>query len=463
MKIKKLIFTVTSLTAMLACAAFTACNKPLQSHVQQLDYTESIARINNPDQGFYHPIYVKVTETGVTYNKYVVTEATQLYHLRIDLSAFSKAVNEDSDKPLTQAALDGLDELLSYIKGKDKNAVVRFAYDPAYGGSKDKEPALQTILRHIEQVSPVLNGYKNTVTAVEAGMIGPWGEMHTSAIAKPENITPILETFLTCTEDIPVLARTPKMIYDYLGITVNDIEDYTVPATHKAYRLGLFNDGYLGSENDLGTYTDREKEVEFLSGQTNHLPYGGEAVTPSSGLHDVDKCLPEMYKLNLSYLNVEWHSQVIDKWRNSYYTAECGSDEVYYGSTAFTYIENRMGYRFVLTNSTLGYSDKVDKIQIGLKLQNVGFGNLNRSKHASIIFADADGKVAFVKETDNFTGAESYNCSFNLNLESGAYDVYLRVYGEAAEGLPLYCLQFANDGLWNAALKANKIGSLEVK
>ena len=246
MKIKKLIFAVTALAAMLACAVFSACNKPLQSHVQQLNYTESIESINNPDQGFYRPIYVKVTESGVSYNKNVVTEATQLYHLRIDISAFSKAVNGENDKPLTQNSLDGLEELLSYIKGRDKNAVVRFAYDPSYGGGINKEPDLQTILRHIEQACTVLNGYRNTITAIEAGLIGPWGEMHSSAIANAANITPVIEAFLSNTDGVPVLVRTPKMIYDYLGITVNDIENYTVPATHKAYRLGLFNDGFLG-------------------------------------------------------------------------------------------------------------------------------------------------------------------------------------------------------------------------
>lgn len=28
---------------------------------------------------------------------------------------------------------------------------------------------------------------------------------------------------------------------------------------------------------------------------------------------------------------------------------------------------------------------------------------------------------------------------------------------------PLYCLQFANDGLWSTELKANKIGSIKIK
>ena len=231
---------------------------------QNLNYAESTENINNPDQGFYRPVYVRVTDGGADYNKGIISASTQLYHLRIDISVFFGAVNGVADKPLSESAVSGLEELLSFLNQNEKSAVVRFAYDPFYGGEKNKEPELQTMLNHIKQVCPVLNRFQTAITAIEAGMIGPWGEMHSSSIADAAHITPVLETFLSNTEDIPVLARTPKMIYDYLGITVNQIENYAVSSTDKAYRLGIYNDGYLGSQTDVGTYTNREKEVEFL-------------------------------------------------------------------------------------------------------------------------------------------------------------------------------------------------------
>lgn len=141
----------------------------LQSYAQSLSYAESTEKIDNPDQGFYRPVYVRLTEEGASYNKNIVNAATQLYHLRVDISAFSGAVNGAGDKPLSDAALEGLEELLTYLKENEKNAVVRFAYDPSYNGSSNKEPAKAVILSHIGQVCPVLNGFENTVTAIEAG------------------------------------------------------------------------------------------------------------------------------------------------------------------------------------------------------------------------------------------------------------------------------------------------------
>lgn len=458
MKYKKIISAVVATLIAVMCLSLSGC----KGNQQQLNYEESVEKINNPDQGFYRPIYVRVTESDVTYNKNIVNNSTQLYHLRIDISAFSKAVNNVADKPLTQTALDGLTGLLSFLKGKDKNAVVRFAYDPSYGGQKNKEPDFQMVLKHVEQIGKIFEGYDNTVTAIEVGLVGPWGEMHSSSIANAEHFTPLIDAFLTHTSNIPVLVRTPKMIYDYLGIKLADIDNYTVSSDNKAYRLGLFNDGYLGSNSDLGTYTDREREIEFLSKQTDHLPFGGEVVVPDSPLHDIATCLPEMDKINLSYLNIEWNNNVVDKWKNSTYTKACGSDKIYYGKTAFEYIENHMGYRFVLTSSTFEYNNVSDKLNIELKIKNVGFGNLNKIKHAKLIFVDANGAVAFTKDAEDFTGNTIAKYSAKINAENGKYDVYLRLYGEELDGTPLYCLQFANDGLWNAELKANKIGSVEI-
>ncbi len=463
MKTKKNILALIVLVAVFACMFLSACGTKAntKSYVQQLNYAESTEKIDNPDQGFYRPIYVRVTENGASYNANIINAATQLYHLRIDISAFSAAVNGDTDKPLTPVALDGLNDLLSFLKNQDKNAVVRFAYDPSYGGAKDKEPSLQNILRHIEQVCPILNGYESTITAIEAGLIGPWGEMHSSAIANAQNISPIIDKFLDSATNVPVLVRTPKMIYDYLGITPNDAENHTIGANETAYRLGLYNDGYLGSDSDLGTYTNRARDIEFLSRQTNHLPYGGEVVIPDSPLHNIETCLHEMNKINLSYLNIEWNNNVIDKWKNSYYTRDCGTDSLYYGKTAFDYIQNHMGYRFVLKNSTFKYSNKLDELNIELMLQNVGFGNLNKKKNAQLIITGESGDVVFSKLVGTFAGDTKLEYSTQLNLESGKYDVYLRLCGEFISETPLYSVRFANDGLWNSDLRANKIGSIK--
>ena len=456
-------FTAIILSVLIIAAGFAACGKTNagEKHVQDLNYEESIEEISNPDQGFYRPVYVKINENGAMYNKDVINSQTQLYHLRCDISAFSEAVNKAADKPVTDEALKGLDALLFCLKENDKNAIVRFAYDPGYSGSADKEPALDVMLGHVESVCSVLNRYVNTVTAIETGLIGPWGEMHTSAAANPAHITPLINAFLTAASEIPVLVRTPEMIYNYINVSEDKVEEISISPDEKAYRLGLYNDGYLGSESDLGTYSNRERDINFLSVQNAHLPFGGEVTVPDSPLHNIEACLPEMNKIHLSYLNTEWDNRVIEKWKKTFYTEACGLEKQYYNKTAFTYIQNRMGYRFVLKNSVFTYSATSEKLNVRLKLQNLGFGNLNRNKRAKLIFTDSTGAVACIADYGEISVKDELEFNVEHGLESGKYDVYLRIYGEELQSTPLYCVKFANDGLWNDELKANKIGSFE--
>ena len=427
---------------------------------QSLDYSEITDKINNPDQGFYRPIYVTVKEDGVTYNENIITEETQLYHLRTDISAFSAANNATADMELTEEALTGIDTLLSTLYEKEKSAIIRFVYDPGLNGSSNKEPAVDMIVTHITQLAPVLNKYPDTLTAIEVGLVGPWGEMHTSTIANAETIKTLIETFLTNTVDIPILVRTPKMIYNYLGITINDLAAYTISSDSKAYRLGLFNDGYLGSDSDLGTYSNRETEVNWLTQQTSHLPYGGEVVIPESTLHNIKNCLPEMFLLDLSYLNIEWNYEVIDKWEASTYTEASGEDSLYYGMTAFEYIQNHMGYRFVLKDSVFTYPEDLSSLKIDLTLQNVGFGNLNRQKQATILFENSDGTL-IEADTSPYSGESIYSISISKDildqLTTGTHKVYIKLHNGNAK----YNLHFANN-LWNDTLQANHIGTITV-
>ena len=422
--------------------------------------SESIEKINNPDQGFYRPIYVKVTEDGATYNERIINDNTQLYHLRVDISVFSKAVNGVEDKELTASALDGVESVLQTLHSRGKNAVVRFAYDPQYNGKANLEPTIDMMKTHVGQISGRLNKYSVTITAVEVGLLGPYGEMHTSKAASLENKVILANEYLEHTKDsgLAILVRTPNVIYKCLDKTLNDIDGLVIPEDSLYYRLGLFNDGYLGTELDTGTFTDRAREVKFMSVQNEHLPYGGEVIVPGSKMHDIERCTPEMFEMGLSYLNVEWNNEVIAKWQKTYYTRSCGSDKLYYGSTAFDYIQNHMGYRFVLRGSNLKYSK--GEVSAKLKIENVGFGNMLKEKNVRLIFENESGEITEV-DAGTYKGG---NLEVSAKQELvGSYKVYLCLYGDLLEdGTPNYTVQLANKDVWNGQLKANFIGNIKI-
>ena len=48
-----------------------------------------------------------------------------------------------------------------------------------------------------------------------------------------------------------------------------------------------------------------------------------------------------------------------------------GAETIYHGRTAFEYIQNHMGYRFVLKNSVFEYAKTCENLNINLMLENV--------------------------------------------------------------------------------------------
>lgn len=415
------------------------------------DFKESKKFKNNPDQGFYRPVKVTITPTSLT-NQTNYPE--QMYHLRCDISQFSGAVNGDRDIELTQTALDKIDEYLSKIKSENKNAIIRFAYDPGYAGNKNLEPSIEMIEKHIQKLGPILNKHKHTLTAIEAGMLGPWGEMHSSDFITEEIKAKVFHYWLQNTNGIPVMARTPKAMFVYFGKSLDEIEKYEIKEGEEGYYLGLFNDCYLSSVDDYGTYTyDRTREINWLSKQNEHLPFGGETCD-NCDKSNLDYAIPEMYKLGLSYLNIEFSTDVINKWKNLEYNSALGKDSLFYGVTGYDYIKAHFGYRLVIRSLTCEYQKGKD-FNLVINIDNVGFGNLLKEKMVDIIYTDMQGEIISRKNVGKYKGENKLAIKGELlSEEHEDYQVFIKIYGFNENNKDYYYIQFANDDIFNENLKA---------
>ena len=236
------------------------------------------------------------------------------------------------------------------------------------------------IITHIEQFTPIINKYKHVVSALECGLVGPWGEMHSSELDNQSAFNSIFSKYLKCLdEDVILLVRRPEMIYQYYGYTLDNLDDFT----GKNCRIGCYNDGYLGSKTDLGTFHDREKEIAFLERINHNKPYGGEVTIPKSSYNRLSWACEEMFRTNLTYLNLHWNDQVVERWQNTTYTLD---DPLYQGQTEFKYIANHMGYRFVCDELEYSVSNK---LKINLEMRNVGFGELYKHKTGYVILKNS--------------------------------------------------------------------------
>ena len=471
----------------LSAMAFVVCRAEPRGAESVHDTGEIIY---NPDMGFYSAITVEMKDDGITdfseikrkvrkvptlfSGEYSSDAKFPLLHLKMDISSFSRRNNSSTDETITQDVLDDLDELLSCVEEVEKTAVIRFAYDPGYDGKKnsdgqyaDVEPVdFEKLLSHIDAICPVLKNHVKCLTAVECGMIGPWGEMHSTSYAEgtADNelfyIVQVMEEFLDGLDgsSIPLLVRQPRFIYACIGHDYTS--SYSVPQNSKYYTLGIYNDGYLGSDSDLGTFRgNRGQEIEFMRQFTDHTPYGGELCDgddddPALWRTNLSAAIEEMDDVHLSFLNIGWNHRALRELCNN------GSYR-YNGEQAFIYIIKHMGYRYAFSNANATQSG--GNLNVSFNIENSGFADMpmQRQKRVRVYF-EKEGVLADENGTEvsgNFIGS-TRNMSFSTQApeESGTYKVYLRF----ADSDGKYAIRFA-DTDWNESIKANFLCSVTVE
>lgn len=415
--------------------------------LQNLDYTDHLQTLPNYDRGFYYSQALHIKTSGT---KPIEKPYGKLLHLRADIAEFSsqawltvdttggkRDTVRGKSQDLTEDALNVLETTFENIRNFGGKVIVRICYDPWFDGHSNTTPEHKWVLRHIEQLAPILSKNVDIIVALEMGMHGAFGEMHSdTAITYPRVAEAVNKMLQLTPPELKILTRTGNYSAAVLGFENWGVDFHIDGDVFKQiaeakgdtmYRVGMFNDGYLGTQYDYGTWGAdcatsicREEGVAWLEKYSVNTPYGGEAVATASGykvINTPEFLAYEGFRTHTSYLNMHWNNNLIDSWKVAHFT---GSDYEYDGAkidtlTGYKYIEDHLGYRFVLRESWL--PDTVfagEKLKGKLKIQNVGFGNLTQKRFAKLVFTtDACRKENLSKE--------SYNACYMLDTLSSEW------------------------------------------
>ena len=181
-------------------------------------------------------------------------------------------------------------------------------------------------------------------------------------------------------------------------------------------------------------------------------------------------CIKRGFLTHTNYLNWEWNYNLTQTaWKNEIYS---GNDE-YNGQTAQKYINDHLGYRFVVRNSGLPYAaEKGKTFTANTLIENVGFGNITAKEKLTYILKDEDGAIYELTPKDaadpkKFLSRETTKVSSDLTLpediKTGEYRLYMRIseYGDVNTDNNFRCIRFAN-GEWDGETGSNLIGSFKV-
>lgn len=478
--------------SILCCAVFVCAPAKQKTYADNtVNFEEGTQTIINPDCGFYKAFegYLKPQSEASPVSERRIAEYADsfgLYHLRLGLEAFSSNAG-GKDGEIDALALQGLKSTLEYLQKYKIGAIIRFSYN--LSGDRDdngkyleNEPNIELICKHIQALGCVISEYSNVVLGIESGMVGPWGEQHSTAIAssKPENAATyykIVDAWLKYTPDkIGISVRRPLYFlywinneYD-LSLKTSDLATLNCDNYPKAKRVGVYNDGYLGSASDLGTFTDREAETAFIGKQAEKTYYGGEVVKDAdNGAIGAYNCVEflekEGFVTHTSYLNIDWnYDKVIAAWQNSVYD---GVDEKYNGKTTdFEFVNNRLGYRLFVSQLKTPENLFVGQTNIlKITLTNNGFARMLNKPVVEILLKSGNMQQIIACDADLTQVGSRESQTFALKFDVGAdlgssCEVYICL--KTQYGRTIF-LANSNDLPYSKELCGYKLGEFSLK
>jgi hypothetical protein len=407
-------------------------------------YTATDAPLLNPERGFFtpyqlpgYPGFSPVRATGNT-----------LVHLNIRLDDWRES-------PIPQDVLGNLHTNFVDIRDAGLKAIIRFSYNEGPYPDSEPDASKEQILRHIEQLTLLLQQNADVIAWVEAGFIGAWGEWHTSTNGL-DNLPDKKEILFA------LLRALPETRMVQVRYPANIIEMFPNPLDAAQARVAHHNDCFLSSETDVGTYerdgvNTIERDQKYLAELTRFTPMSGETCAPNPPRSECETAIQEMELLHFSAINEAYHKGILRSW-----DADAGGcmDE----------IVNRLGYRLSLTSAE--FNEQVRPgglLNVTVQIENTGFASLMNPRPLFVVLQQSKSIFLTKLELDPRTwqpGSSSFAAKIRLpsNMDEGHYNLALWL-PDAAETLqqnPLYAVQFANEGVWDESTGYNILGKFNI-
>lgn len=352
--------------------------------------TENEEIVSNPYQGAYVQIYTGYWE-----------EIPKIRDKYPDCNLILLAYNLDDEiglATLPEKKKNDLQKALQTAGEQHFSVIFRGAYD--FIGEYE-DPEFEIILGHMEQISEILNRYKDCLAGVQAGMIGAFGEWTQSKYMEETHYRmEVLKKWLDILDpEIPVSVRRQKFI--------REAEEYGLDTT----RVGVYNDGLFASESDLGTYREdynREEDLQW-SEENIRVPFNGGEMPFISEYADIANVVKEAGQLQLSYLNQEYNHEVWKLWTSQGYEGMAGD----------AYLKKHLGIRLwadALKISKNFYKRK--NFQMEMDLTNNGFAAPSKEYKAYVLL-EYNGEI--VKKEAEFTMDTKEKGKISVEMENPFY------------------------------------------
>ncbi|MFC1713772.1 DUF4832 domain-containing protein [Candidatus Poribacteria bacterium] len=342
-------------------------------------------------------------------------------------------------KPISERKLELLQESFDNLRKRGLKAVLRFAYEKTT--NKSSGPELQDILRHIDQLAPLIRKNTDVIFVMQAGFVGAWGEWHSSAHGLESDHSTLAAIIARVLDVLPADRMTQVRVPKYkrwvleqpiLGGRHQVIDGQTAHTDTPAARIGFNNDGFLAGDTCGGTWPESphfsnpgNPEFDYMTDESPYVAIDGELFWADQGgkieglraairmrLHHYSS-----FSLAHSYSEKEGPLFSIDDWVQTPLTAEDVraaklplSDGYFKDAsgnqaprTQFEYIRDHLGYRIEMQRATFPNIMQVSgELTVEAELINRGFSTIHNPRQVYFVLIDTNGRVVQfpVKDAD---------------------------------------------------------------
>lgn len=487
----------------------------LNIHAQNTtNYSSSSLDFPNPERGFYYPTvtlddgnmnpppsssWINSLRTEYTpFQANYQVHSTLLYRY-FDLDNYKDASNPNNIIDIPQSYLDDMQAVFDNVRTGRAKIIVRFAYtrdgsdfDPPHGDASKAQ-----VLRHIEQVTPVLRANADVILTVQMGFIGIWGEnyytdffgdasqqgfLNSTNWSDRQAVIDALLAALPSNRTIQV--RYPQQKQKAIfGVNAAIAPTQSTPlAANEAHqgtpkaRIGFHNDCFLASNADFGTFTnydqggsssDLQNLRNYKAADSQFVPVGGETCSANVSVDGDEDCAAsggradtDLALFHYSFLNSDYNNtEVNNKW-----VGECMDD-----------IKRRLGYRFELQNSSFPTTAQAgQRVHFQMNLNNVGYAAPFNPRGAELVlintttdekwFAKLDSDPRFWSPENSPVAIDQNFCLPN-SMPNGTYQLHLNLPDPQVSlyDIPEYSIRLANTlsngtDVWDATTGYNNLG-----
>ena len=348
-----------------------------------IEVPENIENIRNPRRGWYRifPFTLGETWDPIQTESSLVKEDVLVL---VEILLPNRKLKGDTN------VAQWLRQVFSFFQERGYDMMLRFSYD-FEGKGYERDPDEDVVLENIEPLLDIVNEYASHVFLIQGITVGSWGEMHSSRYLTKEYIRKFLEKIQW--HMYPDIFRSVRKPFFWRMICKENewekMEDE---------KIGLYNDGILGSPTDLGTFSEenpqrgegigekytweepwpKKKELPLLEENAYYAPVGGEVVAAEKK-NSPDEMRTYFQKLHLTYLNRDYDGKELNRWKK----LDCGEDGIWKGKSFYEYVEAHLGYRFVIRK--VRWKRKGNAKFLHLEICNTGFSCPYGKMYAMIV------------------------------------------------------------------------------